>query len=614
MDNSIVKFAVYDNTNFYKIELSRTLLHFTEFDFTYFWEQCIEAGKTARKTGRLPQNIVTGAKAAVGRAHPYIEACIGTDYSEIVLDCIIEYICHSERIGLEELWARCISPKNPYEEAIFRRISEYKANRAMNRWTSIVRLQEYAKNKMTFIFDTDDIGTILSDDTVRARKEYFDLALSVAANELGCSGNLLPSVKLLTPATLPNSAFVVGKVSKSIYRRFADELADGRDLSAMEKRDCSKIRDQLAMEAYSYVKNMTRPNEIEMNFALEAIRENPAEIYYPDSLKAVIDLEFELMVRDKIYMRKCENCGRFFTALDDNTRCDRVNSSGKTCRRQYEELVESISAKAGGARDAHEAIPQADGNLSAENLETANITEISPVSSLIPPPEVREPVTVPKETEKRAQKLYNALYKRVNKGIDENEFKEWSQYLSNMKRNLKLGEASLKQYEEFLDYSDRLCKEVKLASKNKTVHAPVEKPYDMSIPAGKTGNDTGKTETPAETDENETANEISEEEFVEIAELSEKIEKKHAEKSASEASPKVPQVEGTVVSSDNVKVKPFTPQAFDSLYDAMQAGNDDDEDGDESSKKQNKPVEIKKPKWERLSREEAFKDNDKDDE
>lgn len=614
MDNSIVRFAVYDNTNFYKIELSRTLLHFTEFDFTYFWEQCIEAGKAARKTGRLPQNIVTGAKAAVGRAHPYIEACIGTDYSEIVLDCIIEYICHSERIGLEELWARCISPKNPYEEAIFRRISEYKANRAMNRWTSIVRLQEYAKNKMTFIFDTDDIGTILSDDTVRARKEYFDLALSVAANELGCSGNLLPSVKLLTPATLPNSAFVVGKVSKSIYRRFADELAEGRDLSAMEKRDCSKIRDQLAMEAYSYVKGMTRPNEIEMNFALEAIRENPAEIYYPDSLKATIDLEFELMVRDKIYMRKCENCGRFFTALDDNTRCDRVNSSGKTCRRQYEELVESISAKAGGARDGQGAVSQTEGNAYTENTETANITEISPVSSLIPPPEVREPVAVPKETEKRAQKLYNALYKRVNKGIDENEFKEWSQYLSNMKRNLKLGEASLKQYEEFLDYSDRLCREVKLASKNKTVHAPVEKPYDMSNPVGKTANNTEKAETPAETDRNDAANEISEEEFVEIAELSEKIEKKHAEKAASETAPKVPQVEGTVVSSDNVKVKPFMPQAFDSLYDAMQAGSSDDEDGGESAKKHGKPVEIKKPKWERLSREEAFKDNDKDEE
>lgn len=605
MENSIVRFAVYDNTNFYKIDLSRTLLHFTEFDFTYFWEQCIEAGKTARKTGRLPQNIVSGAKTVIGRAHPYIEACIGTDYSEIVTDCIIEYICHSERIGLEELWARCISPKNPYEETIFRRISEYKANRAMNRWTSIVRLQEYAKNKMSFIFDTDDIGTILSDDTVRARKEYFDLALSVAANELGCSGNLLPSVKLCTPSTLPNAAFVVGKVSKSIYRRFSDTLAEGRDLSAMEKRDCSKIRDQLAMEAYSYVKGMTRPNDIEMNFALETIRENPAELYYPDSLKAAVDLEFELMVRNKIYMRKCENCGRFFTALDDNTRCDRVNSSGKTCRRQYEELVESITVEARGS------LPHTEENTEG-NAETpaANAAEISPVSSLIPPPEVREPVVVPKETEKRAQKLYNALYKRVSKGIDENEFKEWSQYLSNMKRNLKIGEATLKQYEEFLDYSDRLAKEVKLAGKNKTIYAPVDKPYDLNNPGGALKSDTEKSEI---NDNENSENGISEEEFVEIAELSEKIEKNSAEKTNSENAPKVPQVEGTVVSSENVRVKPFTPQAFDTVFDAMQAADDETEDN-VPPKKKDKPVEIKKPKWERISREEAFKDKDKDEE
>ncbi|MDE6599413.1 MAG: hypothetical protein K2K34_04960, partial [Oscillospiraceae bacterium] len=414
-------------------------------------------------------------------------------------------------------------------------------------------------------------------------------------------GTALPSVKLCTPATLPNAAFVVGKVSKSIYRRFSDDLAEGGDLSAMEKRDCSKIRDQLAMEAYSYIKGMERPNEIEMNFALETFRETPSELYYPDSLKATIDLEFELMVRNKIYMRKCENCGRFFTALDDNTRCDRVNSSGKTCRRQYEELVESITVEARGN------MPKPGENPSGENAETANITEISPVSSVvIPPPEIREPVIVPKETEKRAQKLYNALYKRVNKGIDENEFKEWSQYLSNMKRNLKIGEATLKQYEEFLDYSDRLAKEVKLASKNKTVHAPVEKPFDMRNSGDASGNAGSGSEMSAEITEE---NGISEDEFVEIAQLSEKIEKNSARNIVSE-SPKVPQVEGTLVSSDNIKVKPFTPQAFDSVFDAMQAGNGG-EDG-ESPKKKEKPVEIKKPKWERISREDAFKDKDEE--
>lgn len=597
MENRIVRFAVNDNVNFYKIELSRTLLHFIEFDFTYFWEQCIEAGKSARKSGRLPQQIVSGAKTVISRAHPYIEACIGTDFSDIVTDCIIEYICHSERIGLEELWARCISPKNPYETAIFRRISEYKTNRAMNRWTSIVRLQEYAKNKMEFIFDTDENVSSLTDDIIRARKEYFDLTLSVAANELGCPPAALPSVKLCTPSTLPNAAFAVGKVSKSIYRRFSETLAEGRDLSVMEKRDCSGIRDQLAMEAYSYVKSMTRPNDIEMNFALETMRENPPELYLPDSLKAVIDLEFELMVKNRVYMRKCENCGRFFAALDDNPRCDRVNSSGKTCRQQYEELVESITG------EFRETMPKNE----SEKPETEAVSDAVSVSADVsasmpvpPPPEKHEPVAVPKETEKRAQKLYNVLYKRVNKGIDENEFKEWSQYLSNMKRNLKLGEATLKQYEEFLDYSDRLAEEVKLASKNKTTHAPVEKTYEhKENEAAESGNDS-KNENE---NENAGSEEISEDEFVEIAKLSERLEK--ADESKAKAVPKVPQVEAAVISSENARVKPFVPQAFDSLYDAMAAGN-----ADEDSKQEKKPMEIKKPKWERISREDAFKDKD----
>jgi len=608
--DSTVRFAVNDNINFYKIDLSRTLLHFIEFDFTYFWEQCIEAGKTARKTGRLPQNIVGGAKAAISRAHPYIEACIGTDYAEIVTDCIIEYICHSERIGLEELWARCISPKNPYETAIFRRISEYKTNRAMNRWTSVVRIQEYAKNKMEFIFDTEGSSAALSSDTLRARKEYFDLAVSVAANELGCPPAALPAVKLCTPTTLPNAAFAVGKVAKSIYRRFSDVLADGRDMSVMEKRDCSGIRDQLAMEAYSYVKDMTRPNEIEMNFVLETIRENPAQLYLPDSLKAAIDLEFELMLQNKMYMRRCENCGRFFPALDDNPRCDRVNSSGKTCRQQYEELVKSIT---GGTVPVTAAAAET-GNAAEINTVSESASAVPVTSIPIPPPEVHEPVIVPKETEKRAQKMYNALYKRVGKGIDENEFKEWSQYLSNMKRNLKLGEATLKQYEEFLDYSDRLAEEVKIASKNKTVHAPVEKTYERreenfaKTEIAETVGKNAETEYVYE-DFGEEKEEISDDEFVEIAQLTEKLEKAEAEKL--KAVPKVPQVESAVVSSKNVKVKPFMPQAFDSLQEAMAAGQNDDS-GDEETQEE-KHVEFKKPVWERISREDAFGDKDKKD-
>lgn len=553
MEN-IVRFAVNDNNNFYKIELSKTLLHFIEFDFTYFWEQCIEAGRTARKTGRLPQNIISNAKAIISKAHPYIEACIATDYSEIATDCIIEYICHSERIGLEELWARCISPKNLYETAIFRRISEYKTNRAANRWTSIVRLQEYARNKVDFIFSPEENQDVVTGEAFRVRKEYFDLAVSVAANELGCPNDSLPSVKVFSPASLPNAAFAIGKVAKGIYRRFSEVLAQAQDMSKLKNTE--KLGDQLAMEAYSYIKNMPRPGELDMKFALETIRNNPPLLYMPNSLKAAIDLEFELMYQCDVVFRKCENCGRYFTAKDNNTRCDRVNSSGKTCRRQYEELCEAIALETAKANEEEMKKQREQQALLEAAAAASAAAEVQ--TTLIPEPPKPVPVEIPKETEKRGQKLYNALYKRVGRGIDENEFKEWSQYLSNMKRNLKIGESTLAQFEEFLNYSDKMYEEVKIASKNKTTYAPIEKPY------GKNGK----------------------------------------KKSAKEDKNDEPV---SLISSENVEVKPFTPQTFDSLSDAVAAF----EEGEESPHKK-KHVEVKAPAWERLTREDAYgKNNDK---
>ncbi|MCM1328216.1 MAG: hypothetical protein NC253_02145 [Ruminococcus sp.] len=568
MEN-IVRFAVKDNNNFYKIELSKTLLHFIEFDFTYFWEQCIEAGRSARKSGRLPQNVIANAKAVISKAHPYIEACINTDYSEIATDCIIEYICHSERIGLEELWARCISPKNLYETAIFRRISEYKTNRAANRWSSVVKLQEYARNKVDFIFSPDENQSVIENETFRVRKEYFDLAVSVAANELGCPENSLPTVKIYSPANLPNAAFAISKVAKGIYRRFSEVLAQAQDMSKL--KNTAQLGDQLSMEAYGYIKNMPRPGELDMKFALETIRNNPPLLYMPDSLKAAIDLEFELMYQCDVVFRKCENCGRYFTAKDDNTRCDRVNSSGKTCRRQYEELCEAIALETAKANEEEMRRKQAqEEELRKQQEALLREAETEIQTTLIPDiPEPPKPVPaeIPKETEKRGQKLYNALYKRVNRGFDENEFREWSQYLSNMKRNLKIGEATLAQFEEFLDYSDKLYEEVKIAAKNKTNYEPEEKPYGNG---GK-----GKTK-----------------------------KKSTSKKAKAKEEPQLT----SVISSENVDVKPFTPQTFDTLMDAVAAF--EEEDGEENSPKK-KPVEVKAPQWERLTREDAYGKNDK---
>ena len=69
-----VRFVIDNNNNYYRLELAKALLNFTEYDFTFFWEQCISAGKTAHKTGRLPQDIMNTARNSAARCHPYVEA------------------------------------------------------------------------------------------------------------------------------------------------------------------------------------------------------------------------------------------------------------------------------------------------------------------------------------------------------------------------------------------------------------------------------------------------------------------------------------------------------------------------------------------------------------
>ena len=559
VEAKIIQFAVRDNNNFFKLEIAKALLHLIEFDFTYFWEKCIEAGRIAKKTGRLPQPEVVSAKAAISGIHPYVEGLIGDDFSEIVTDCIIEYICHSERIGLEELWVRCISPKNLYEEAIFKRISEYKTGKAINQWGNIIKIQEYARNKVSFIYDCDEEIVPQPREILKVRKEYFDLAYSVAANELGISGDKLPTVRFCSPELMPNATFMNAKVSKAIYRRFAEALRLGGDLSVPESKNCTKIYDGLAMEAYTYVRGMKRPAEIDMKFALEALKNNEDIIYMPDSFKAVVDLEFDLMMQNDIVLRKCDSCGRYFIAYDDGFCCDRINSSGKTCRDRLDEMRRKI-ANAVNAEQTHH----------AEQHTEEKPSQPVPSSGTVPP-----------ELEERGQKIYNDLSKHVGSGIDENEFREWSTYLSDMKRNITKYEASTEQLEEFLDYSDKLYNEVKHSGEARTpVKTPIvqEKAFEPGVVMADSDPEMSHIHVPIKDDD--------------------PVFRTTGIRGVSR-----------VVSSDEVEIKPFRPEAFDSLMDAFMADHISAEavPGDASPEAKDKaPVEVKAFQWKRMTRAEAY--------
>ena len=96
------------------------------------------------------------------------------------------------------------------------------------------------------------------------------------------------------------------------------------------------LRDLYSLDAFDYIKDITRPPDPEMLSAIENFRYLPDVVYLPNSFKAIIDLEFEKMLENGIMLQKCEKCGRFFNS-DINYRgklCDRVKSTGKSCREE----------------------------------------------------------------------------------------------------------------------------------------------------------------------------------------------------------------------------------------------------------------------------------------
>lgn len=405
---SSVSFVTKYSNSFYKLELSKTLLHFVEYDFTYFWEQAISLGKYSRRQNEYPYDQSNILRGVITRCHPYYESLINFDFDAIVIDCIIEYICRNENIGLESLWASCISPKSSYEKAIFARISEYKTNRAINQWVNLVRIQEYAKTKLAFIFD----GEPCTLEEAQTRCSYFDLAYSVTAKEIGYPADELAAVKRFSLTQMPNAVFMIKKASKDIYKRLNDKLEKVPEPTKNQTNDI--LRDSYALDAFDYIKDITRPPEFEMFAAMDSFKLMPKTVYLPNCFKAIIDLEFELMLENGLLFQKCEVCGRYFNrnANYNGKLCDRVKSSGLNCREEAEQ----------GKQMA---------------LEISD------------------------ELDKKTRQVYSSLYRKVGKAIDEAEFKEWSQYLSGLKKNIKSEYSTTDELEAFLEYTERMYGEVK---------------------------------------------------------------------------------------------------------------------------------------------------------
>lgn len=376
-----------------------SLLDFCDFDLSYFAKSSIDLCNEALKTGTLDAERVSGLRKDIQAAHCYINHHIRTVYEKVVMDCWIDYVCRRDSIGDGALWNRFVSCKTPFEKAVFARLCDFRYNRAINEWLNIVRVQDYAKTKVGFIF-TEDVRSV---EEAAARRNYFDLAFSVTARELGCRIEDLGVTKVFSVGRAPTSPFMFPNISKEIVRHVLADFDYSDDYS--DVRDYTELSDQIAMDAFSRMK-AGLPQELSSYSIISGkMEKHPEKIYMPCSLKAVVDLEIDTIIESGAWLATCKRCGRYFMKDNEHNEdyCSRFIPNGKTCLEIY--------------LDEH------------------------PRPKMTP------------ELEKRCGEVKDEIYQRVDKTMSLKEYEYWYSYLEAMKKKVDNGEITPGELEEFLDYS-----------------------------------------------------------------------------------------------------------------------------------------------------------------
>lgn len=395
-----------------------TLLDFCDFDLSIFAKDSIELCNDALKSGVLDADRVTDLKKDIQNLHCYVRNNIRTIYEKVVLDCWIDYVCKRDNIGEGALWNRYVNCKTAFEKTVFARLCDFRYNRDINQWLNIIRVQDYARTKVNFVFTE----TVRSAGEVAARRNYFDLAFSVTAREMGCRLEDLGVTKIFAVGRTPSSPFMFPNISKEIVRDVLADFDYSEDYSDIEEYE--GISDQIAMDAFSRMKEGLPQDLSNYNIVRGKMENYPDKIYMPCGLKAVIDLEIDTIIENGAWLAKCKRCGRYFMKDNDHPEdyCSRYIPNGKTCLELWEE----------------------------EN----------------PKPKMTS------DLEKRCEEVTNEMYQRVDKTMSVKEYDYWHNYLTAMKQKVDNGEIAPEELENFLNYS----LEVDITRSHPIVEVPKKEP------------------------------------------------------------------------------------------------------------------------------------------
>ena len=391
-----------NSNEIYSLRYPRSVLNFCDYDFTYFAENAIIACDEGLRTGEPDIDRMTELRNSLKNAHAYIEHNLRTTYDKIALDCWIDYVCRRDGIGTSTLWNRFMGCKSVFEKSVFVRLCEYRYNKGINEWLNLVRVQDYAKNKIGFIFSKELSGA----DEAAARRNYFDLMFSVTAKELGCRLEELGVNKVFSVGRVPASPFMFPTISKDIIKNLLADFDYSEDYT--DNENYGSLSDQIAMDAFAHMKQGLSGEFDSYNISRSAMEKTPTKVYMPVGLKAAVDLEIDALIESGGWLARCRRCGRYFVRDSEHTEeyCSLFNRGGKTCLEIYE----------------------------AEH-----------------PRQIITP-----ELDQKYREITDEMYSRVGTQMSLHEYESWKSYLDALYGKVLSGEIPPEELASFISYSGSL--------------------------------------------------------------------------------------------------------------------------------------------------------------
>lgn len=409
----------------YTLFYPSNLMNFCRYDFSLFLEHCTDLCRLAARTGEYNVDDVYSIRNSISGCHKYYEQNMRTTFEKIVVDCWIDYLCKQSEISVNTLWQSFMKCRNPFEKAIFGRLSDYRYNRAINEWTNLLKMQEYARVKSDFVFGIK----LSSPQQAVSRANYFDLLFNVAANEQGFPITEMAAVGVFSAGRLPNSPFVMNTAAKEIAR---NQLKDIEYKDGYKSRKNPDLTDKLAMDAFTSVKSyIPDKNDSMAKTIIKSLSTAPHYVYVPGSFKAIIDLEIDVSAQSGAYLQKCARCGDYYIRDEeyDFDYCSRIQREGGTCLELMKiddpELAETAAAFASPEPEEEE-----------HDKDEPKIVYVD-----------KETVTA------KMDALYKEMAARVNVDMTQRDFSIWYQRELRLKDDILLGEAGEKQLNDFIALS-----------------------------------------------------------------------------------------------------------------------------------------------------------------